>query len=66
MARPSPPPAPWWRAEYVGVENVAAFIDLNGVTDEGDLHDVESVATVVDPVGNYDAALETVTALVRL
>lgn len=65
MARPSPLRTLVARG-VCGSENVAAFIDLNGVTDEGDLHDVESVATVVDPVGNYDAALETVTALVRL
>ena len=65
MARPSPPrthhPPP-----QTPTQNHPPNNHQNPHTDEGDLHDVESVATVVDPVGNYDAALETVTALVRL
>ena len=44
-------------------DNFAAFIDLSGVADEGDLRAVESVATVIDPVGDYNEALSIVAEL---
>lgn len=54
-------------AREAGVSrDFAAFIDLNGVTNEEDLHPIESVATVIDPMGDYDEALNAVAAVARL
>ncbi|WP_103062999.1 hypothetical protein [Actinomyces qiguomingii] len=53
-------------ARQVGAsEDFAAFIDLKSVSDEQDLRAVESVATVIDPVGDFNRAVETVAALTR-
>ncbi|RAX20334.1 hypothetical protein DRB06_08975 [Actinomyces sp. Z5] len=46
-------------------KDFAAFIDLENVSDEQDLRAVESVATVIDPVGDFAGSVETVAALTR-
>ena len=59
-----------WRASMMGTVDetaqFAAFVDLESGPDESILRTIESVAVVVDPVSNYDQAVETVAELMKV
>lgn len=44
----------------------AAFIDISDATEEGGIRVVESVATVIDPIGDRDEAPDIVAELANI